>query len=239
MWRFISRRALINTPLLGSLTRIYGKTVVGNNTIIDDMVVLGYPARKNLVELLEARSRPQDLDHAFDEMSEGCVIGDGCIIRSGCVIYERVKIGNGVQLGHNVLIREDTEIGDGSSIGSYTIIEGETHIGSRVNVQSNVFIPRRTVIEDDVFLGPGVVITNDKYPPSGKIVTTRICKGAIIAANAIIIAGIKVGPNSFVAAGSVVTKDVPEGIAVKGGPAKPFGEIDAFLRKREEYLKSN
>lgn len=239
MWRFISSKALINTLFLGSLTRIYGKTVVGNDTMIDDMVVLGYPSRRSLVKLLEARTRHKDLDHAFDEVSEGCVIGDCCIIRSGSVIYERVKIGSGVHLGHNVLIREDTEIGDGSSIGSYTIVEGETHIGLRVNVQSNAFIPRRTVIEDDVFLGPGVVITNDKYPPSGKIVTTRICKGAIIAANAIIIAGVEVGPNSFVAAGSVVTKDVPEGVAVKGSPAKPFSEIDAFLRKRKEYLESN
>ena len=94
------------------------------------------------------------------------------------------------------------------------------------------------MVEDDVFLGPGVVITNDKYPPSGKMVTTRICKGAIIAANAVIIAGVKVGPNSFVAAGSVVTKDVPEGVAVRGSPAKPFGGMSDFLRKREEYLKS-
>jgi acetyltransferase-like isoleucine patch superfamily enzyme len=238
LWRFVSRKALINTPFLGSLTRVYGRTVVGSDTIVDDMVVLGYPTRKSLAKVLGTRAQVQDLDYAFDEVSEGCIVGEGCIIRSGSIIYERVKIGNGVQLGHNVLVREETKIGDGSSIGSYAIIEGETCIGSRVNVQSNVFIPRRTVIEDGVFLGPGVVITNDKYPPSGKIVTTRICRGAIIAANAIIIAGVKVGPNSFVAAGSVVTKDVPEGVAVKGSPAKPFGEMSDFLRKREEYLKS-
>jgi len=238
LWRFVSRKALVNTPFLGSLTRIYGRTVVGSNTIVDDMVVLGYPTRNSLAKVLETRTRAQDLDHAFDEVSEGCIVGKCCIIRSGSIIYERVKIGNGVQLGHNALIREETEVGDGSSIGSYTIIEGETHIGSRVNIQSNVFIPRGTIIEDEVFLGPGVVVTNDKYPPSGKIVTTMICKGAIIAANAVIIAGVKVGPNSFVAAGSVVTKDVPEGIAVKGSPAKPFGEISDLLKKREKYLKS-
>jgi len=238
LWRFVSHKASVNTPFLGSLIRIYGRTVVSSNTIVDDMVVLGYPTRKNLAKVLEMRVRPQDLDQAFDKVSEGCIIGESCMIRSGCIIYERVKIGNRVQLGHNVLVREDTEIGDGSSIGSYTIIEGEACIGSQVNVQSNVFIPRRTVVEDDVFLGPGVVITNDKYPPSGKIVMTRICKGAIIAANAVIIAGVKVGPNSFVAAGSVVTKDVPEGVAVRGSPAKPFSEMGDFLRKREEYLKS-
>jgi acetyltransferase-like isoleucine patch superfamily enzyme len=180
----------------------------------------------------------QDLDQTFDEVSEGCIVGENCIIRSGSIIYEQVKIGNKVQLGHYVLIREETEIGDGSTIGSYTTIEGEARIGSRVNIQSDVFIPRRTIIEDDVFLGPRVVITNDKYPPSGKLVTTRICRGAIIAANAVIIAGVRVGPNSFVAAGSVVTKDVPEGVVVKGSPARPFGEIRDFLKKREEYLKS-
>ena len=237
MPRFVSQKALIETPFLAPSAKVYGKTSIGRDTIIDDMVILGYPTRKSLVKILEAKRQLQDFDTALDEVSEGCEIGEKCVIRSGCIVYERVKIGNRVQLGHNVLIREETEVGDDSSIGSYSIIEGETRIGSRVNIQSNVFIPRRTIIDDEVFLGPGVVITNDKYPPSGKIVTTRIGRGAIVAANAIIIAGVNVGPNSFIAAGSVVTRNVPEGIAVKGNPAKPFSDIKEFLKKREEYLK--
>ncbi|MEM4576792.1 MAG: DapH/DapD/GlmU-related protein [Candidatus Nezhaarchaeales archaeon] len=238
MLRYISSRALVNACILGSLIKVYGSTFVGKDTIIDDMVILGYPTRQSLAKLLESSIQGRSIDSAFDEVSKGCIVGERCILRSGCVVYERVKVGDEVHFGHNVLVREDTEVGDHSSVGSYTIIEGETRIGKRVNIQSGVFIPRGTIICDDVFLGPKVVITNDKYPPSRRIVSTKIGRGAIIAANAIIVAGVEVGEESFIAAGSVVTRDVPRGVAVKGVPAKPFSNIVEFLRKREMYIKS-
>ncbi|WP_243669169.1 hypothetical protein [Vulcanisaeta sp. JCM 16161] len=101
-----------------------------------------------------------------------------------------------------------------------------------------VYIPRGTVIEDNVFLGPNVVITNDKYPPSKRLDGVKIRRNAVIGANATLIAGIEIGENAVVAAGSVVTKDVPPGVVVAGVPAKPIYSVDVFIRKRVEYEKS-
>ncbi|MDI9619896.1 MAG: acyltransferase [Candidatus Nezhaarchaeota archaeon] len=234
---FISRKAVVKTPLVSSTAKIYGASVVCEGSVVDDMVVLGYPKRQGLMNALKQGGAQRTLESLLDEASGGCKVGKGCVLRSGSIIYEATEVSDEVQFGHYVLVREDTKIGSGSLIGSYSVIEGSCSIGSRVNVQSNVFIPRETVIEDGVFLGPNVVITNDRYPPSGRLVCTRICRGAVVSANAIIIAGVSVGADSFVAAGSIVTKDVPEGCAVRGVPARPFSTTREILKKREEYLK--
>ncbi len=91
-----------------------------------------------------------------------------------------------------------------------------------------------------MFLGPNVVITNDKYPPSKRLDGVKIRRNAVIGANATLIAGIEIGgENSVVAAGSVVTKDVPPGGEVVAGvPARPIYTVDIFIRKRIEYERS-
>jgi len=112
---------------------------------------------------------------------------------------------------------------------------GRGAVGVLLLERLKVYIPRGTVIEDNVFLGPNVVITNDKYPPSKRLDGVKIRRGAVIGANATLIAGIEIGENSVVAAGSVVTKDVPPGKVVAGVPAKPIYDVEVFMRKRVEY----
>jgi len=223
---FISSRARLNGAVVGDSV-ILGPSVVGEGSFIDDDVTIGYPVRS---KIRSVRSMGE-----LDLVSEGARIGGSCIIRRGTVIYENVELGNNVETGHNVLIRERTVIGDGTRIGTATVMDGDVKIGRNVSIQSMVYIPIGTVIEDEVFIGPNAVITNDKYPPSRRLQGVTIRRGAVIGANATLIAGVEVGEGAVVAAGSVVTRDVEPRTVVAGVPAKPIYSLDEYLKKKRAY----
>jgi len=146
-----------------------------------------------------------------------------------------VEIGDGVEFGHNVLVRELTKIGSRVRIGTQTIIERDVKIGDGAWIQSLVYIPNGTVIEEGVFIGPNAVITNDKYPPSRRLAPVVIRRGAVIGANATLVAGIEVGEDAVVAAGAVVTRDVPPGVIVAGVPARVIGKAEDYYKKKAVY----
>ena len=183
---------------------IYGSNVIGKNAQIFDNVMLGFPSRERLNA----------------EKFKGVWIGDDAVIRSGTIIYCDVTIGNKFQSGHNVVIREYTYIGDRVSIGTSTIIEGNSVLAHDINIQSMVYIPTGTSIGSGVFIGPNAVFTNDKYPPSDKLRSPSIGKNAAIGANSTLLPGVCIGEGALVAAGSVVTKDVPDNMMAIGSPAK-------------------
>lgn len=188
----------------------------GKNSQIFDGVILGFPSR----------------DRMGEDKFPGVCIGDNAVIRPGTIIYCDVTIGNHFSSGHNVMIRENTEIGDRVSIGTSAIIEGNVKIGNDINLQSLVYIPTGVVIEDGVFIGPNAVLTNDRYPPHGgeSLAGPVIKKGASIGANATILPGVTIGENSLVAAGAVVTKDVPPEMLAVGAPAR-FRELPEGARQ--------
>ena len=121
-------------------------------------------------------------------------------------------------------ISKNAEIADGCIIHSHVVIYDDVIIGKNVKIQSGVFIPNGVIICDNAFIGPHVTFTNDKYPPSnGKgWLKTYVHDGASIGAGAIILPGITIGENAIVGAGAVVTKDIPEGEAWLGNPARPL-----------------
>ena len=145
-----------------------------------------------------------------------------CAIRSGTIIYCDVIIGDDFQTGHNVMIREQTTIGDRVAIGTGTVIEGHSTIGNDVSLQSMVYIPTNTRIGNCVFIGPNAVLTNDRYPPRkiGGLRGPVIRDGAALGANATLLPGICIGEGSLVAAGAIVTRDVPDHMLAIGSPAR-------------------
>lgn len=162
-------------------------------------------------------------DVSLGDAGEGTppVIGSESTIRSGAIIYSDVRIGDRFTTGHNVLIREQTTIGDDVVAGTNTVIDGTTTIGSRVSMQTGVYIPTETTIGDNVFLGPHAVLTNDPYPirTDVDLIGPILEDGVSIGANATVLPGVAIGEGSFVAAGAVVTEDVPPNTLAVGTPA--------------------
>jgi len=154
-----------------------------------------------------------------------------------CVIFPDVLVGENTRIGNFVMIRSDTRIGQGCTIGSYVDIEGDVTIGNNVSLQSSCYITRGVIIEDDVFCGPRIATMNDKRICHRRPNLTfernapRILRAARVGGGSILLPGVTVGENAFVAAGSVVTKDVPDGVIVAGNPARIIGRV-----KVEELL---
>lgn len=150
------------------------------------------------------------------------ILGKNAFIRSNTVIYNDVEIGEDFKTGHGVVIREKTRIGDNVLIGTNSVIEGRCTIGDNVSVQSNVYIPIKTMIEDYVFIGPCACLTNDKYPIridfdlKGPIIR----RGASIGANSTFLSSVEIGEGAMVAAGAIVTHDVPPYFLAIGAPAR-------------------
>ncbi|SCG86011.1 acyltransferase [Methanobacterium congolense] len=158
----------------------------------------------------------------YKVISKNPVIGKKALIRSNSVIYNDVEIGDNFRTGHGVTIREKTEIGDNVLIGTNSVVEGHCTIGSNVSIQSNVYIPTNTSIEDYVFIGPCACFTNDKYPIriDFELKGPKIRRGASIGANSTFLSDVEVGEGAMVAAGAIVTRDVPPHFLAIGAPAK-------------------
>jgi acetyltransferase-like isoleucine patch superfamily enzyme len=145
-------------------------------------------------------------------------------------ISEKAKLGKNVKIWHFAYVGDSTVIGDNVKIGSLAHIDYNVTIGDNTMIEGLVYIPPLSRIGKNVFIGPAAALTNDPYPPSQKMVGVIIEDGAIIGSRAVIKAGVKVGKNSVVAMGAVVTKDVPPDTVVVGVPAK-------IKYSREEYDK--
>jgi len=148
------------------------------------------------------------------------------MIRANFVAEKGVNYGDDLDTGYNVVLRKSCSVGQGVKIWSNTVIDEGAIVQNDVRIHCNVYVCQFAFIGKGAFLAPGVVLANDKYP----VRTDRelweppiIAPGAIIGAGATILPGVRVGECATIGAGSVVTKDVPDGETWYGNPATRQG----------------
>lgn len=190
---------------------IYPNVTLGENCRIDEGVTLGFSENKT---------------------AEKTLIGRNSIVRANTFIYSGVKIGENFQTGPNVLIREDNTIGDNVVIWHGATISPGNIIGDGCRIHAGSFLELVTLGER-VFIGPGVIFTDDPHPmnPSPRVHFggAKVEDEVVIGANTTILPHIKIGKHAVIGAGSVVTKDVPDGEVWVGNPAR-------FLKKAKDLV---
>jgi len=207
-------------------------TIIGDNVRIDDNAVIGkYPMRASL----SIFKKDLNLSPAS--------IGDNCMIGSNAVIYIGADIANDVMVADLASIRENTSIGEFTIIGRGVTVENYVKIGKRCKLESNCYITAFSELEDYVFIAPGVVTSNDNYIGRTKerfkyFKGVTVKRGGRIGAGAVILPGKVIGDDALVAAGSVVTKDVPARKVVIGMPAKVIRDVsvEQLIENQEFYI---
>ena len=151
-------------------------------------------------------------------------------VHESSYIDKDVSIGRGTKIWHFSHILSNSKIGEDCSLGQNVVVGPNVVVGSRVKIQNNVSVYEGVTLEDGVFCGPSCVFTNVINPRS-EIVrkdeyrTTIVKRGASIGANATIICGHDLGEYCFIAAGAVVTEEVPAYALMAGVPARRIGWV--------------
>ena len=149
-------------------------------------------------------------------------------IHESTYVDDPVQIGDGTTIWHFCHVLADVSIGRNCSIGQNVMIGPRVRVGDNCKIQNNVSIYEGVTLESDVFCGPSCVFTNVLNPRAhvsrkAEFKTTLVKRGATIGANATIVCEHELGAYSFIAAGAVVTGDVPDFALMVGVPARRIG----------------
>jgi UDP-2-acetamido-3-amino-2,3-dideoxy-glucuronate N-acetyltransferase len=205
---------------LGAHVVIHDGTVIGDGCVIEDHAVLGKRPR-----LARGSSAQGDVG--------ALQIGERVTVCAGAIVFAGAKIDAEAILGDQSFVRERSRVGARSVIGRGSVVDNDVSVGARVKVQTGVYLTAFTTVEDDVFVGPGASTTNDdtmgrhgggrgsKSPLHGATLR-RACR---VGGSVVLTPGVEVGEEAFIAAGAVVTKDVPARAVVMGAPARVVREV--------------
>jgi UDP-2-acetamido-3-amino-2,3-dideoxy-glucuronate N-acetyltransferase len=161
-------------------------------------------------------------------------------------VAESATIGEGTSVWELAQISENARLGSGCVVGRGAYVGSGVVLGNNVNLQNYALVYEPAELADGVFIGPAAVLTNDEYPrsvdPEGNLkrgddweaVGVKIGEGASIGARAVCVAPVRIGRWAMVAAGAVVTRDVPDFALMVGIPARQVGWVGRAGRRLEE-----
>ena len=201
----------------GAHVTVHDGTVIGASCLIEAGAVLGKVAR-----LAAHSTAPRDAHHPL-------VLEEGATVCCGAVLFAGAHVGARAIVGDQAYVRERARIGARTVIGRGSAVDNDVTVGERVRVQTSVYLTAYSVVEDDVFVGPGVTTSNDhtmaRHAPGHALHGARLRRACRVGAGAVLLPGVEVGEEGFVAAGAVVTRDVPPRGVVMGVPARLVREV--------------
>lgn len=200
---------------------IHAGVEVGEGCVIEEGVVLG--KRPRLRSSSSARAA------SVGASPVPLVLEAGATVCCGAVVYAGARIGQNVIIGDQAQVRERATVGAESVVGRGSSIDFDVAVGERVVIQTGVYVTGGTVVEDDVFLGPGVVTTNDdtmgRHEPGHALIGATLRRACRVGGGAVLVPGVEIGEEAYVAAGAVVTRDVPARAVAMGVPARVVREV--------------
>ncbi|WP_217914195.1 N-acetyltransferase [Miltoncostaea marina] len=205
---------------IGANVVIHDGTRIGDGCVVQDNVVLGKQPK------LSSRSTSKRGELAPLEL------GAGAAVCSGALVYAGTVVGPGCVIGDLATVRERCTLGEGVVVGRGVCIENDVPIGAWTKIQSNAYITAYSELEEHVFIAPCVTTTNDNFmgrteARHSQIKGAIIRRGARVGGGVVILPGIEIGAEAFVAAGALVTRDVPPGKLVAGLPAQVWRDVPA------------
>ncbi len=196
---------------IGSAAVVHGGTVVGEGCVIEDGAVLG------------KRPRLRPGSSAGGELW-ALVLDPEVTVCCGAVLYAGARIEHRAIIGDQSQVRERSVVGSRSVVGRASCIDFDAVVGSGVLIQTGVYVTGGTVVEDDVFLGPGVMTTNDnamgRHGEGAPLLGPKLKRACRVGGGVVLLPGVTIGEEAFVAAGSLVTRDVSDRQVVMGSPAR-------------------
>jgi acetyltransferase-like isoleucine patch superfamily enzyme len=197
---------------------IHNAVVVGSGGLVEAGAILGKRPRLRPGSSAASGGEPDAL-----------VLEEGVTVCSGAVVYAGARVGAGAILGDQCQVRERAVVGPGSVVGRGSCVDFDTRVGARVLIQTGVYVTGASLVEDDVFLGPGVQMANDqtaaRHARGEGLVGPVLRRACRVGAGAVLLPGVEIGEEAFVAAGSVVTRDVAARQVVMGVPARVVRQV--------------
>jgi acetyltransferase-like isoleucine patch superfamily enzyme len=197
---------------IGAGAVIHAGTELGERCLVEDNAVLG------------KRPRLREGSSAAGKAIGPLVLGADVTVCCGAVVYAGASIGERTIIGDQSQVREGARIGSRSVVGRASCIDFGAVVGSRVLIQTSVYVTGGSVVEDDVFIGPGVVTTNDhamgRHAAGEPLLGPIFRRACRVGGGAVLVPGVEIGEEAFVAAGALVAKDVAPRDVVLGVPAR-------------------